>query len=78
MKRLIKLKLIKKWLIQNYFNQLINRLLASLITNRDEYLYYNITTQAEKEFDTILHQDCLRRQDGELKAHFLEQGLLGY
>ena len=34
--------------------------LHKYIANRDEYLYYDITSQAEKEFDTILHQDCLR------------------
>ena len=33
------------------------------IANQDEYLYYDTTSQAEREFDTILHQDCLRRQD---------------
>ena len=37
--------------------------LRKYIANRDEYLYYDITSQAEREFDTILHQDCLRRQD---------------
>ena len=52
--------------------------LRKYIANRDEYLYYNITSQAEKEFDTILHQDCLRRQDEARKAHFLEQGFPGY
>ena len=34
--------------------------LRKYIANRDEYLYYDITFQAEQEFDTILHQDCLR------------------
>ena len=48
------------------------------IANRDEYLYYDITSQAEREFDTILHQDCLRRQDEARKAHFFEHGLPGY
>ena len=48
--------------------------LRKYIANRDEYLYYDITSQAEKEFDTIIHQDCLRRQDEARKAHFLEQG----
>ena len=52
--------------------------LRKYMANRDEYLYYNIASQAEKEFDTILHQDCLRRQDEARKAHFLEQGLPGY
>ena len=33
--------------------------LRKYIANRDEYLYFEITSQAEKEFDTILHQDCL-------------------
>ena len=47
--------------------------LRKYIANHDEYLYYDITTQAEREFDTILHQDCLRRQDEARKAHFLEQ-----
>ena len=41
-------------------------------------MYYDITSQAEREFDTILHQDCLRRQDEARKAHFLEHGLPGY
>ena len=48
------------------------------ITNRDEYLYYDITSQAEQKFDTILHEDCLRRQDEARKAHFFEHGLPGY
>ena len=52
--------------------------LRKYIANRDEYLYYDITSQAEREFDTILHQDCLRRQDEARKAHFFEQGLPGY
>ena len=52
--------------------------LRKYIANRDEYLYYDITTQAEWEFDTILHQDCLHHQDKAHKAHFLEQGFLGY
>ena len=34
--------------------------LRKYIANRDEYLYHDITSQAEREFDTILHQDCLR------------------
>ena len=34
--------------------------LRKYIANRDEYLYFDITSQAEKEFDAILHQDCLR------------------
>ena len=52
--------------------------LCRYIANRDEYLYFDITSQAEKEFDTILHQDCLRRQGEVRKAHFFEQGLPGY
>ena len=52
--------------------------LRKYIANRDEYLYYDITSQAEREFDTILHQDCLRRQDEARKAHFFEHGLPGY
>ena len=32
-------------------------ILVKYIANRDEYLYYDITSQAEREFDTILHQD---------------------
>ena len=52
--------------------------LRKYIANRDEYLYYDITSQAEREFDTILHQDCLRCQDEAQKAHFLEHGLPGY
>ena len=31
-----------------------------------------------EEFDAILHQDCLCRQDEAQKAHFLEQDLPGY
>ena len=27
--------------------------------NRDEFLYHDITSQAEQEFDTILHQDFI-------------------
>ena len=49
--------------------------LRKYIANRDEYLYYDITSQAERAFDTILHQDCLRRQDQARKAHFFEHGL---
>ena len=52
--------------------------LRKYIANHDEYLYFDITSQAEKEFDTILHQDCLCRQDKACKAHFFEQGLPGY
>ncbi len=52
--------------------------LRKYIANRDEYLYFDITSQAEKEFDTILHQDCLCRQDEAWKAHFFKQGLPGY
>ena len=52
--------------------------LRKYIANWDEYLYYDITSQAEREFDTILHQDCLRRQDEARKAHFFEHGLPGY
>ena len=52
--------------------------LRNYIANGDKYLYFDITSQAEKEFDTILHQDCLRRQDEARKAHFFEQGLPGY
>ena len=52
--------------------------LRKYIANCDEYLCSDITSQAEKEFDTILHQDCLRRQDEARKAHFFEQGLPGY
>ena len=52
--------------------------LHKYIANRDEYLYHDITSQAEREFDTILHQHCLRRQDEARKAHFIEQGLPGY
>ena len=48
------------------------------IANRDDFLYHDITMQAEKEFDAILHQDCLRRQDEARKAHFFEQGMPGY
>ena len=52
--------------------------LRKYIANRDEYLYFDITSQAEKEFDAILHQDCLRRQEEARKAHFFEHGLPGY
>ena len=52
--------------------------LRKYIANRDEYLYFDITSQAEKEFDAILHQDCLHRQEEARKAHFFEQGLPGY
>ena len=52
--------------------------LRKYIANRDEYLYYDITSQAEREFDAILHHDCLRRQDEARKAHFFEHGLPGY
>ena len=52
--------------------------LRKYIANWDEYLYFDITSQAEREFDVILHQDCLRRQDEAQKAHFFEQGLFGY
>ena len=52
--------------------------LRKYIANRDEYLYFDITSQAEKEFDAILLQDCLHRQDEARKAHFFEQGLPGY
>ena len=52
--------------------------LRKYIANWDEYLYFEITSQAEQEFDTILHQDCLRRQNEAWKAHFFEQGLPGY
>ena len=41
-------------------------------------MYFDITSQAEREFDAILHQDCLHRQDEARKAHFFEQGLPGY
>ena len=44
--------------------------LRKYIANCDEYLYHDITLQAEKEFDTILHQDCLWQQDEARKAHF--------
>ncbi len=52
--------------------------LRKYIANHDEYLYFHITSQAEKEFDTILHQDCLHWQDEARKAHFFEQGLPGH
>ena len=52
--------------------------LRKCIANRDEYLHYDITSQAEKEFNTILHQDCLCQQDEAREAHFFEQGLPGY
>ena len=52
--------------------------LRKYIANWDEYLYFDITSQAEREFDAILHQDCLRRHDEARKAHFFEQGLPGY
>ena len=52
--------------------------LRKYIANRDEYLYYDITSQAEHEFDRILHQDCLRQQDEAWKAHSFEHGLPGY
>ena len=50
--------------------------LRKYIANRDNYLYFDITSQVE--FDTILHQDCLCRQDEARKAHFFEQGLPRY
>ena len=37
--------------------------LHKYIANRDECLYFDITSQAEREFDAILHQHCLCRQD---------------
>ena len=52
--------------------------LRKYVANRDEYLYFDITSQAERDFDTILHQDCLHRQDEARKAHFFEQELPGY
>ena len=52
--------------------------LRKYIANQDKYLYYDISSQAEKEFDTILYQDCLRQQDEAQKAHFFEQGLPRY
>ena len=52
--------------------------LRKYIANPDEYLYHDITSQAEREFDTILHQDCLRQQDEAREDHFIEQGLPGY
>ena len=52
--------------------------LRKCIANCDEYLNYDITTQVEREFNTILHQDCLIHQDEAPKAHFLEQGFPGY
>ena len=52
--------------------------LEKYIANRDDFLYHDLTVQAEKEFDAILHQDCLRRQDEARKAHFFEQGMPGY
>ena len=52
--------------------------LRKYIANRDEYLYFDIASQAERELDTILHQDCLCQQDETPKAHFFEQGLPGY
>ena len=52
--------------------------LHKYIANRDEYLYFDITSQPEKEFDTILHKDCLSQQDEARKAHFFEQGLPGH
>ena len=52
--------------------------LRKYIANQDKYMYFDITSQAEKEFDTILHQDCLRQQDEASKAHFFKQGLPGY
>ena len=52
--------------------------LRKYITNRDKYLYFDITSQAERECDTILHQDCLRWQDEARKAHFFKHGLPGY
>ena len=52
--------------------------LRKYIANQEEYLYFDITSQAEREFDAILHQDCLRRQDEAWKAHFFEQELPGY
>ena len=48
--------------------------LRKYIANHHEYLYFDITSQAEKEIDTILHQDCLRRQDEARKAHFFGAG----
>ena len=50
--------------------------LRKYIANRDNYLYFDITSQVE--FNTILHQDCLCHQDEAKKAHFYEQGLPGY
>ena len=52
--------------------------LEKYIANRDEFLYHDITAQAEREFDTLLHQECLRRQEEAKKAHFFEQGMPGY
>ena len=52
--------------------------LEKYIANRDEFLYHDITAQAEREFDALLHQECLRRQEEAKKAHFFEQGMPGY
>ena len=52
--------------------------LRKYIANRDEYLYHDITSQAEREFNTILHQDSLHRMDEAPKVHFIEQGLPRY
>ena len=46
------------------------------ISNHDEYLHHNTTSQADAEFDAILHQDCLH-QNKARKAQFFEQGLPG-
>ena len=52
--------------------------LEKYIANRDDFLYHDITAQAEREFDALLHQECLRRQEEAKKAHFFEQGMPGY
>ena len=67
-----------RWLFFVRVLVLLLRVQQKYIANRDEYLYFDITSQAEREFDTILHQDCLRHQDEARKAHFFEQVLPGY
>ena len=51
--------------------------LEKYIANRDDFLYHDTTTQAEKEFDVIIHQESLRMQEEACRAHFLEQGMPG-
>ena len=48
------------------------------ITNRDEFLYHDLTRQSEIEFDALLFQECKRQQLEARKRHIIEQGIPGY